>query len=376
MKRIFFSLVMLLAMQTAGAIYLPTGAKQLYYGAERYESYGMYYHTFTIYEHQGKTYLVRTQSFSGALAVIVSKEDLARDARYVKVPLTAEQVKKIQQAIIDARFIEKIAAYDQEESQYKEAVRLQEEKEKEASKVVLDDGRVIYREIQKRNDMHYHQPTMWDVKADWAGVGTGIKSYGEFYNNEKAPDTWTGNGRPARKEVMAAVHSVNSLLSSMAYDYKYRHPEENELTDYCYTTSGGMQMLMRDGKKVRQGTKICFEFDKGIWRVTGYVNEQEDTVIVGDDVVRKMEKMTKNLNLYPLTSDYAKGKAHLKSEVSDGVSWHLAMFYFTQEGHNYYGTIGEGYLEPKSMAKAYKRALADMEKVNKYLWSLLHLPQP
>ena len=375
MKRIIIFLTAIFACMSAKAYEIPEGGKLLYKGEQRYESYGMYWHQFIVYELSGKTYLVRLQSFSGAAEIITDADGIARNARKVKMELSNKQVNELREAIKKADFIGKIKAYNDEFEEFKKAQEAQREAEKKENMIITEKGDTIYRLVHERKTLHYHEPTMWSVDVKWPGVATGVSSYGRFYKDEDLPKTWKKEGRPARSSLINAINEVDNMLNDWAYKYKLRNYDRDEMFKYSYVVSGGMlARLNADGSPMRQGKKICLEEKDERWFVTGYIGEKEDTVEVNEEVARKVEEMSNKLDYKATNPTLEDGEELLKLEATDDEYWRLCVGYRTKDNID----IGEGVLtfiqKPKRAAKAYQKLLEDIDAINKYLWSFLKLP--
>lgn len=374
MKRFVSLCLIAFSFLSAAGVKLPEGSTILYQGEQRYERYGMYWHKFTVYSHNGATYLVREQSFSGAADIITDAESIARNARLVRMKLSGSRVKKLREAIKNTDFIGKIKAYEDELKEYENAVKAEEEAERRKSMVVTARGDTVYTLKAKAHKNYFHQPTLWDVQVEWDGVATGVKSAGSYYNDEKAPLTWTVEGRPARRALIQAISSIDSMLDEWAYKYKLRHSEEGEFYEYRYKVSGGMvRRHMVDGKAVRQGRCIMLDEENGKWRISGYINEREDTVEVDEKVVGKVEKMCRKLNVKALNPTLNDGEKLLRTNASDAPYWSIFVGYNTKDNINEGDTMYCSIIEPRHAAKAYDKLLNDIKAINDYLWSFLKL---
>lgn len=374
MKRLILFFAIMTVCLSVRAYDLPEGSKLLYKGEQRYENYGMYWHQFIVYELNGKTYLVRLQSFSGAAEIVTDADGIARNAPKVKMELDSKQILKLREAIKKADFIEKIQAYNDELEEYKKAQEAQREAEKKENMIITEKGDTIYRLVQERKTLHYHEPTMWSINVEWPGVANGVKSFGSFYKDEPAPKTWTKGDRLARKALTDAIYEVDDLLNEWAYNYKLKNSDRDEMYLYSFTISGGMmQRMAADGHIMRQGRKISLEEKNEQWYVTGYIDEKEDTAKVSDEVARKVEKMCNKLNYKATNPTLKDGEDLVKVEATDDPYWEVRVGYRTKDNIN----IGEGvhtFIEsPKHAAKAYNKLNADIDAINKYLWGFLKL---
>jgi hypothetical protein len=374
MKRIILLLSVIFACLSASAYDLPEGSKLLYHGEQRYESYGMYWHNFYVYELDGKTYLVRLQNFSGMLEIVTDAEGIARNARKVKMELSKKQVEKLRKAIKKADFIGKTQAYNAEREEFEKALEEERIQEKKKNMVITERGDTIYRLTMKQERHHFHQPTLFSVKVEWPGVLTGADSYGRFYQDDDVPETWKKEGRPARSSLINAISEVDNLLNEWAYNYKLKNYDRDEMFKYSYVVSGGMLARQKaDGSFMRQGRKICLEEKNGKWFVTGYVEETEDTVEVNEEVAAKVEEMCNKLNHKATNPTLDEGEKLLKIKATDDEYWRLYVGFLTKDNID----IGEGMLtfiqEPAHAAKAYQKLIADIDAINKYLWSFLKI---
>lgn len=139
---------------------------------------------------------------------------------------------------------------------------------------------------------------------------------------------------------------------------------------YSYHLSGGMMRYMsRDGREVRQGMEISIAQKNGEWYVSGYQNEDEQSVKVSPKVAKRVKKMLKKIKWTDLHPQPVDGM--IKVEVSDGRMWRVRAH--LSEGKNILesGTELEGYAEPKKLKKAYDKVIRQIDEINDYLMGFL-----
>ena len=377
MRHTFITLLLALVATALHAQRLPEGARQLYYGERSYERYGMQRHTFTIYQHQGKTWLQRTQGFSGAAEFVADADAIARNARLVTMPLTDKQLKSIARQLANARFLTLYEAYQAEQTAYEAAQQeaVEQYQARNIKKIVNAKGdTLLVRRMQPlQQRMSYYPPARWQQDISWDGVAPALHGNGTYSNLDKDSANWT-IGHPARYAYMRAIDNFHALLNDMVYRYKLKHPYEDEFYTYRYYTSGGM-MLRRtvDGRTVRTGSGIELNEKNGQWYVCSYVGELEDTARVDDNVARRVLNKVLKLNTQAIKPELKTGEKMVKSMVSDGGFWSMTARFHTRENIVAEDGIHESIIEPKWAAKDYQKLMKDIESINDYLWGFVKL---
>ena len=373
--RIFTFLTTLLLATSLSAQQLPEGSRQLYYGMRQYESYGAYRKQFTIYEHQGKNYLCRELDFSGAKSIIVSDDDIAENAPYVNIPLTKRQVKTLRKTLGQIQFNKLAQECREEEQQFKNAVRIADSI-KYAPKITVNENgdTLILLTAKERPPLRYHEPSQWQQDITWDNAVPDVHEKGTFSVHDKDPNTWNNNGHPARNAYLRAIDSFHATLHDMVFQYKRKHAHEDEMTSYTYHLSGGMRMLIRNGKNVRQGSEVGVFRRNGQWYVFGYVDEQEDTVAISQAEVRRIEEMVNKLDFTAMNPKAKPGEEVVRSDVSDAPSWRVIITFQTLDTIHEGDTRGAGFVEPAWMKEAYDKLLRQINDINLLLQSKLNLP--
>lgn len=353
---------------------IPTGAKVLYHGERRYERYGLVEHAFTVYELDGKTWLRREQWFSGSEETVSDKEGIARNAREVTMPLTSKQKKSIRKWLKHARFASLASDYQAEQEAYERYTKAYEDSLHHPRAEVNEQGDTVYVVLARpRQELRYHQPSSWRQTVAWAGTLEKLQISCVFYDPPLRADTWSG-GHPARDRYLAALDRFHGQLDGMVYEYKMRHPYEGEIRSFQFRTSGGMMMHVGpDGRRLRMGSNVeIFEIDNQ-WYIRGYVNEQEDTMKVGREVIAHVEELFGRYDQKALHPVFAEGEEVIKSEVDDGIQWNLQVSCHTRESIMESGTFGETYHKPKRAGMAYDAQVELFGTIREYLLGFLSL---
>ncbi|MBR4390229.1 MAG: hypothetical protein IKT00_13790 [Prevotella sp.] len=371
MKRTIFLLTLLIFVGiSTKAQEIPDGATLRYYGERSHERYGLTRQYFTIYEQAGATFLVRRQMFTGAEEIVQDIDGIARNAEKVTMPLTSRQVKTIRKALKKARFPELLQTFLAEQQTYEQYVKAYMA---QFEPRLLPPGDTTRQLIQRpKEHVQFHAPSHWRQAISWPGTLEGYESTHTFYTTPTYDDNWT-SGHPARDRYLTALDAFHQQLNDMVYAYKMQHPYEGEIQSYRFSTSGGMMMLIVDGKRVRRGTEINLRKKDGQWLVCGYVNEQEDTVQVGPEVIQHVEELVNALDFSALHPQFKDNEEVVKVEVDDGISWSLQISCHTRKTISEWGTFGETYFEPKRAGKAYDAFMKGVESINEYLGGKLHI---
>ncbi len=353
---------------------IPTGAKVLYHGERRYERYGLVEHAFTVYELDGKTWLRREQWFSGSEETVSDKEGIARNACEVTMPLSAKQVKTLRKALKKARFAQLAKSFTAEEQQYQQFLAEIEKERSTAKKVVNEKGDTVYVLPEKpRDPLRFYQASRWSHDIDWAGTVEGLHTDCRFYVEPSPSDTWSA-GHPCRDRYVDALDRFNQQLDRLVYDYKMQHPFEGEIRSFMFSTSGGMMMhIGPGGRMLRQGSRVEIYENDGQWLVCGYVNEQEDTMKVGREVIAHVEELFGRYDQKALHPVFAEGEEVIKSEVDDGIQWNLQVSCHTRESIMESGTFGETYHKPERAGMAYDAQVELFRTIREYLLGFLSL---
>lgn len=342
-----------------------------------YERYGMQRHEFYIYEYQGKTWLKRTQGFTGALEIVVDEEGIARNARNVTIPLTNSQLKTIRQQLTEGHFSSLYEAYKAEQTAYLKALKEATDafNNRQRKIVVTAKGDTLYtlsERKQERRD-NYYPPAQWQQDICWEGVASNMHSYGKYSYLDRDSTNWT-IGHPARDKYLEALNDFHTTLDDMVYRYKQKHPYQDEFYTYNYYINGGM-MLRRnaDGQTVRAGSGIQLTQRKGQWYVYGYVEEQEDTALVEPEVAQRVLDKVLKLNTEAMNPKLKAGEKLLKSEVSDDAFFSMTALFHTRERIVVEDGRRSNIIEPKWAAKQYLKLKKDIDAINDYLWNFLKL---
>lgn len=351
---------------------LPEDATLRYYGERSHEKYGLTRHNFTIYEQAGTTYLMRHQDFTGSTEIVLDNDGIARNAADVTMPLTSRQVKSIRKALKKAHFDVLAQAFQAEQATYDAHVKAYDEERSKAQMVVTDRGDTLYRvPLEPTQRLHYHGPSHWRQTINWPGAMEAFLSEHTFYITPTIDDNWT-DGHPARDQYLAALDAFHQQLNDMVYAYKMQHPYEGEIHSYAFTTGAGYGRYKYGAK--HQGSKICLEEIDGRWVVDGYFYEQEDTVAVGPEVVRRVEEMFRQLDFSILHPTFTEKDGEvIRVEVTDQGEERLSVSFRTRESLFESVPRMEGYMKPEWAAKAYKALVKGINDINVYLWNFLSI---
>lgn len=370
MRRTVFILALLMLFGVGvKAQELPEGATLRYYGERSFEQYGLSRQSFTIYEQAGTTYLMRTQLFSGALEMVIDIDGIARNAREVTMPLTSRQVKSIRKALKKSRFPELLQTFLAEQQTYDQHVKAYMA---QFEPQLLPPGDTTRQLIQRpKEHIQFHAPSHWQQTVSWPGTLEEYESTHSFYITPTYDDNWT-DGHPARDQYLAALDAFHQQLNDMVYAYKMQHPYEGEIRSYAFTTGAGYGRYKYGAK--HQGSKICLEEIDGRWVVDGYFYEQEDTVAVGPEVVRRVEEMFGQLDFSILHPKFTEKDGEvIRTEVTDQGAEMLSVSFNTRESMFESVPRLEGYMKPEWAAKAYKALVKGINDINVYLWNFLSI---
>ena len=151
-----------------------------------------------------------------------------------------------------------------------------------------------------------------------------------------------------------------------------QHPYEGEIRSYVFTVGAGYGRYKYGAK--HQGTKVCLEEIDGRWVVDGYFYEQEDTVAVGPEVVRRVEEMFGQLDFSILHPKFTEKDGEvIRTEVTDQGAEMLSVSFNTRESMFESVPRLEGYMKPEWAAKAYKALVKGINDINVYLWNFLNI---
>lgn len=138
---------------------------------------------------------------------------------------------------------------------------------------------------------------------------------------------------------------------------------------YTYSLSGGMMMLVRDGRHVRQGTEISIMRKGGEWYVSGYQDEEEQSVKVSRKVAKRVKKMLKKIKWADLHPTPVEGM--IKNMTSDSRYWTLEVINLSGKDIRESGNEHEGYAAPENIKKAFGTVIHRIDEVNDYLMGFL-----
>lgn len=144
---------------------------------------------------------------------------------------------------------------------------------------------------------------------------------------------------------------------------------DKDAFSYTYSLSGGMTMLIRDGHHVRQGTEISIMRKGGEWYVSGYHDEEEQSVKVSRKEAKRVKKMLKKIKWADLHPKPVEGM--IKNMATDSKHWTLEVTNLSGKDIRESGNEHEGYAAPKNIKKAFDTVIRRIDEVNDYLMGFL-----
>lgn len=369
MKRtILFLLTAMITLSVAAQS--KSDKNSLYHSYFTFSRYGLSSVEYTIYEKNGKTYLKRYLGFSGALSPVMSHDDVPDNARMVDMPLNDGQINKIKQLIKSRNVGALCQACKAEEAANAPKIK-QLLDDMYVEKIVTARGDTIYKKKPQR--MGYYQDAKWGMTIDWPGVATGIDAKGVYQGTGSGLEIGGNLPHDARKAYTGAISDIQEYLYELANDYKKKHIYENELYRYNYGERGTLRRLLPNGNEEREGgwyIDLGYD-DDGIYLTGENAEGKKQTIHVGEEVMRNVEKMVEKgelENLRPKSSyDIVLGNC------SNCVERWVFVGLSTMGSVDANDEATRGIVKPAKAAKKFKKAMAEVENINRYLCSLLSI---
>ena len=365
MKRtIFFLLTVMMTLSVVAQ--KKSDVNKLYSSYFTFSRYGLASVSYSIYVENGTTYLQRNLGFSGAISPAISHDDVPDNARFVRMPLTDAQLNKIKQMIKSKNLDALCRACKAEE-----AANAPKIKNLLVETIVTPTGDTLYR--KKPNRMGYHQDATWGQTINWPGVITGISAEGTYLGTGSGLEIGGDLPHEARTAYTKAIGDIQDYLYQLANDYKKKHIYEDEVYRYIYGERGTHRRLLPNGKEeVKGGWYLDLGYDdEGIYLKGENPEGKKQTIHVGEEVMRRVEKMVEKGELENLKPRY---DTHaVLGNCTNCVERNVFVGLSTMGSVDVTDEPTRGVVKPAKYARKFKKAMAEVENINNYLCSLLSI---